>query len=109
MALLTVQNISLTGLTPTFTAADSLGDEFPNDGNAFLVVKNDGASDITVTIDSQKPCSYGYDHDITVTVPAGGEKWIGPFPQSRFNDTSGRVQVSYSDVTSVTVAVVEVE
>jgi hypothetical protein len=106
MATLTVQAITLAGTTPSYTGAGTSGDEFTNpDGKAFLHVKNGGGSQITVTINSQVPCNYGHDHDITVQVSAGGEKLIGPFGPGRFNDTSGKVQVTYSSTTSVTVAV----
>jgi len=108
MALLAAQKVSLAGLDPVFVAASPTGDEFPNSGRAVLYVRNDGTSEITVTVNSQTPCNYGYDHDAVITVPPGGERVIGPFAPARFNDPNGRVQVSYSAVTSVTVAVLEV-
>lgn len=109
MADLSVQTITTNGLSPTFSSADAAGDEFVNDGRTFLHVKNGGASSIDVTIDSKQQCSFGFDHDITVSVPAGGERLIGPFPTSRFNDSqTGKASVSYSDVTSVTVAAIKV-
>ncbi|MBC7193861.1 hypothetical protein [Marinobacter sp.] len=106
MALLNVQKASLTGLAPTFVAASAGGDSFVNDGKTVLHVKNGGASEITVTVNSQQPCNYGFDHDVTVAVPAGGERIIGPFRQDRFNNSDGQVMVSYSAVTSVTVAAI---
>jgi len=106
MATLNVQAITLAGITPSYAGAGTSGDEFANrDGRAFLHVKNGGGSQITVTVNSQVPCNYGHDHDITVQVPAGGEKLIGPFSPGRFNDTNGKVQVTYSSTTDVTVAV----
>lgn len=105
MAVLSVQQILRTGTGVTFASANSGGDSFPNTGNEVLHVKNGGGSSVTVTINSQAQCSFGFDHDETVSVPAGGEREIGPFPKSRFNDTSDRVNVTYSAVTSVTVAV----
>lgn len=104
MATLTVQTPSLTGLDPTLTAASGGGDEFVNDGATVLHVKNGGGGSINVTVDSQTPCSQGFDHDVVVAVPAGAERLIGPFPQARFNDANGKAQVAYSGVTSVTVA-----
>lgn len=103
MADLTIQKINQTGIAPSFVAASSVGDTFANDGKTFLHVKNGGASPITVTIDSVAPCNYGFDHDVQVTVGAGAEQIIGPFETYRFN-TDGKVSVSYSGVTSVTVA-----
>lgn len=45
---------------------------------------------------------------MAVAVPDGEERIIGPFSKNRFDDVDGKVQVTYSAVTSVTVAVVEV-
>ncbi|RJQ09892.1 MAG: hypothetical protein C4551_03215 [Bacillota bacterium] len=108
MATLTVQQTSLTGLNPAFGAAAAGGDEFVNSGKAVLYVKNGSAGAVTVTVNSQTACNYGFDHDAEVSVPASGERVIGPFPKSRFDDAAGKVQVTYSGVTSVTVAVLEV-
>jgi hypothetical protein len=108
MALLNVQRTGLTGLATTFTAASAGGDSFVNSGRAYLHVKNGDTTDKTITVNSQTPCNYGFDHDAVVTVPAAGERIIGPFPKNRFDDANGQVQITYSAVTSVTVAVVEV-
>lgn len=108
MAILTVQKASMTGRAVTYTPATLSGDEFANDGRTVLHVKNEGVSPITVTVNSQKPCDQGFDHDITVTVAASGEQVIGPLSTERFNNTSGRVEVTYSAVDSVTVAVIAI-
>lgn len=110
MATLSVQTISRTGTSPTYASAAGGGDQFQNDGSARLHVKNGGGSPITVTIDSPNTCSFGASassaHDYVTSVPAGGEKFIGPFSADQFNDPNGMVQISYSAVTSVTVAVI---
>jgi hypothetical protein len=106
VADLTVQTISLPGLSPAFAAAAVGGDAFPNSGREYLHVKNGGGSEVTVTVDSQAACNQGYDHNAVVAVPASEERLIGPFPKARFNDANDKVQVAYSDVTSVTVAAV---
>jgi len=106
MATLTPQVIALTGITPTLVAAAAGGDEFVNSGREFIHIKN-GGSEITVTVNSQTACNQGSDHDVAVTVPATtGEKFIGPFPKARFNDAAGKVQITYSGVTSVTIGIV---
>lgn len=104
MAELTVQQIDRDGTTPSFSNAAGGGDTFDNDGKTYLHVKNGGAGSITVTINSQKQCDQGFDHDLTVNINAGAEALIGPFPPDRFNDDNGEVNVSYSGTTSVTVA-----
>jgi len=107
MATLTPQEIVLTGITPTLVAAEAGGDEFVNSGRDFIHIKNGDASSMDVTINSQTPCDQGVDHDVVVAVPAStGEKFIGPFPKDRFNDAAGKVQITYSAVTSVTIGIV---
>ena len=96
IATLTVQTIVLAGLFPTYAAAAAGGDEFANNGKTFFHCKNGGGTDITV------------DHDQAVIVSAGFDKMIGPFPTARFDNASARVAVSYSAVTSVTVAAITV-
>lgn len=108
MAVLTVQKVAQSGLAPSFGAAASGGDEFANGGRTMLHVKNGGGASITVTITSVKQCDQGSTHNVQVSVPAGGERVIGPFDPTRFNNSSGRVAVSYSAVTSVTVAALEI-
>lgn len=108
MADLTVQKVVLTGLNPSYEAAAAGGDAFVNSGRTFIHVKNGGAGSIDVTVDSQTPCSQGYDHDAVVAVPAGEERMIGPFTKERFNDNDEKVQIAYSGVTSVTIAAIEV-
>lgn len=105
MAVLSVQTVLQSGISPTFAAATTgAGDSFANDGRVYLHVKNASASAITVTVDSFTPCNHGFDHDLVISVPAGGEKIIGTFQPNRFNNESNMVKVTYSAVTSVTVA-----
>lgn len=108
MADLTLQEFDLAGLTPSFTAADSDGDAFVNNGKTLLYVKNGDGSSRDVTLNIQKTITIG-GIDITlsnptVTVPANDEKIIGPFSQDWFNDVDDKVNVDYDAVTSVTVA-----
>lgn len=107
MAELSPQEVVLAGITPTLGAATGGGDEFVNSGREFLHIKNGDGSPITVTVNSQAACNQGSDHDIAVVVPAStGEKFIGPFPKDRFNDSDGKVQITYTAVSSVTVGLV---
>lgn len=108
MATLAVQKAVVTGLTPSYSAAAGGGDQFANSGKAMLHIKNGSGGSINVTVNSQTNCSQGFDHDAVVAVPAGAERMIGPFPKGRFDDANGNVQITYSAVTSLTVAVVEV-
>lgn len=109
MAQLTVQDVTRSGLTPSFAAAASGGDSFTNNGSTFLYVKNGGAGAVTVTIDSQyAPLPVGTaQSNVSVSVDASGEAMIGPLPTRSFNDGDGLAQVTYSGVTSVTVAAIK--
>lgn len=110
MALLTAVKPTLTGANLSPVAANAGGDSFDNSGNQLFYVKNGGGAPITVTFDAPNPDNFGItdnSHDAAVSVAAGAERWVGPFPPGRFNDANGRVQVAYSGVTTVTVGVLD--
>ena len=103
MATLTVQNISLAGITPSYASAAAGGDEFVNTGDTLFQIKN-GGSEITLTIETPAKIEGIYIAEITVTIPATtGDKMVGPFDPAIFNQSTGRVAVTYSGVTTVTV------
>lgn len=92
-------------------AAAGGGDKFPNDGQTFFIVKNGDGSDHTVTFPFSG-INQGVIDGITPsntarTVTAGHTAIFGPFPSGLYNDASGLVSVTYSAVTSVTVAAVK--
>ena len=101
MALLPVQTVSTAGSQPTFTAVSS-SDTFNNDGKTTLVVKNGGGVSVNVTPAPSQPCSQGVVHaGAPIAVPAGQEKWIGPFRPDIYGSV---VTVAFSATTSVTAA-----
>lgn len=102
MATLSVQSVTTAGLEATYATAAGGGDEFSNDGDTIVHVKNGSGGDITVTIASQIACNQGSTHNTAVVVTAGEERFIGPFPVDRYNDSDGMVQLTYSGVTSLT-------
>lgn len=108
MAALTVQNITLTtSLTPSYTAAAAGGDTFVNNGRTFFQMVNGSGGAIVATFNSLTNCNQGHDHNIEVTIPAGSEEMVGPFPANRFNASDGTgVAVTYDGVTSLTVAAI---
>ena len=98
----------VTGTAPTFVAAAGGGDTVDSDGSgrSFLVVRNGDASAHTVTIvDPRTTEAGGAFPDPAYVVAAGGERWI-PLEAFFRNPATGKVAITYSDVTSVTVAVV---
>lgn len=98
--------MGLAGLAPVFSNADVAGDTFVNNGKTYLHVKNGSAGAVDVTVNSQQLCNQGFDHNAVVSVPAGGERIIGPFPQGRFNNGQGQCEAAYSSIASVTVAAI---
>lgn len=101
MATLTVQAPTLDGAAISYASAAGGGDTFANDGMTLFHAKNGSGGAITVTAASTTPCNQGHDHDAVVSVPAGGDRLIGPFPIAQF---STEVSMAYSGVTSLTVA-----
>jgi len=101
-----VQTVPITGIAAAFTACNTDGEQFINDGKTFLEFKNTSGGALTVLINSQVPCEEGYDHDITITVPlTTGDMRVAPLPINRFNDANGYVQMTYpGGVTNLTIA-----
>lgn len=111
MATLASQKITRAGMAPTYAAAAVGGDRFTPDSNTFLHVKNGSGGAITVTIAATKvPLPNMTIANDVVSVPAGGERMIGPFPYDTFVavDGSGLADITYSGVTSLTIAAVQV-
>lgn len=115
MAALTVQTIVAAGLAPSYAAASAGGDTIANDSqkNTFLHVKNASGGAITVTIAPAQSSVNVADvgavtvPSMVVSVPATtGDRMIGPFPAA-YTDANGNVAVTYSAVTSLTVAAVK--
>jgi len=112
MATLTTQSIVSTGLNPTYQAAAGGGDKVRPGARVFLHVKNDDGSSVTVTVDdvlSQEPSgAASFDPNLEVVIEPSGERMIGPIVESRFRGSDGLAAISYSSVTSLTVAALRV-
>lgn len=116
MADLTIQDIVEGGLNPAFGTASVAGDAVLNlNGDVFVAVKNGDVAvkQVTITAQDASETVAGFGaltkaHAI-VSVPAGEERWIGPFPRKAFNDAAQKVQITYDAVTSVTVAAVRLQ
>jgi hypothetical protein len=88
-AALTVQTPTSSGLNPTYTAAIADGHAFDNaNGDVILHVMNASAGSITVTIDVNKSTDGLAIPDKTITIPAGENRFIGPFKESLYNQDS---------------------
>lgn len=103
---LTVNQIAPSGLAAALAAANVDGHSVANDGRTFIHVKNASGAPINVTV---KASAYKVGGlaltDVVIAVPATtGERLIGPFDPTAFNQSGGEVNVDFSAVTSVTVA-----
>jgi len=109
MAVLTVQEVSRAGITPSYVAVAGGGDSFPNDGRTIVQFKNTNAAARNVTTVTQLTVDGKAVADDVINVPATtGDKIIGPFPPSIYNDVNGRVQLTYDASTNLTVGVFRV-
>ena len=117
MAAITVQTVNKSGVAANLVAASGGGDTFVNDASelTLLMVRNGGGSSINVTIavvpSNVNTTSYGQlsVSSTVVAVAAGATVVIGPFRQILYNNSSGLVSVTYSNVTSVTVAALKID
>lgn len=111
MAALTVTSVPIDGgladLAGAATAAAGGGDTAPVGPNRFLVVVNGDASPHTATIASPDTVS-GLDIENPAVTVAAGETGVLPLPRM-LAGTDGRAAITYDGVTSVTVAVLELE
>ena len=115
MADLTIQNVVEAGLAATYANASSGGDAVLNtNGDVVLHVKNDDVASKTVTVTAQRTSQNVPDFgdmsksNIQVSIPASEDRFIGPFPKGAYNDGAAKVQITYSAVTSVTIAALRV-
>ncbi len=94
---------------PAYVAAAVGGDTVKPGDTTRLLVKNASGAPINVTIPRYPAVDAegASETALVVAVPAAGEKWIGPLYGSRYmNPATGNVEVAYSAVTTVTVAVI---
>lgn len=100
-----------TGLSRTKKGGLSAADVYliPNDGKTALIINNAGAEDTKVTI--KTPGTEGglaiADQEVTVA-KEGGEKVIGPFRKSLYNNKAEKLEVTLSKVAEVTLSAVQV-
>jgi hypothetical protein len=108
MALLSVQQVLLTGTTPSYGAVSASDTVVPDNGT-FLIVKNAGGSPDTCTVVTPGSTFGQANPDVAVTVPATtGERWIGPMVPELADPTTGFITITHSFTTSVTCALVRV-
>lgn len=106
MALLSTQQVGITGTTPSYGAVSASDTIIPDD-RTFLIVKNGNASPDTCTV-VVPGTQYGQNRpDVAVSVPATtGERWIGPLVADLADPATGLITVTHSVTTTVTCALV---
>lgn len=106
MALYAVQSPVITGTTPSYGAV-ALTDTIKYDSDdQFLIVKNASGASVNVTVVVPGTKHGQNNPDVVVAVGAAGEKWIGPFT-SDMKDADNIITVTFSAITSVTAALVQ--
>jgi hypothetical protein len=111
MATLTTQVINRAGAVITPVAAAGGGDAMACGSGLMLEVVNGGGASTTVTLNI--PAARTYEPNVAITSPAivvaaGATRWIGPVDAATFADpVTGLCTLTYSAVTSVTVAAVQ--
>lgn len=82
---------------------------FRNNGKTLLYFKKTGVNPCTVTINSPKTVKGHAIAAQTVVVPAStGDVHIGPFPADVYDDINHDVSFTVSEVTGLTVAVMQI-
>jgi len=106
-----VEKPSAAGAAPTRNGSLSASDTYlvRNDGQVLLLFEKSGAGACTVTV--QTPVQVGglAVAERTINVPATtGDVAAGPFPASIYNDGSGDLRVTLSEITGLTIAALRV-
>lgn len=106
MATLTYVQPTIAGTNPAFASAAGGGDKVAPNDHGYLHAKNGSGGSITVTVVVPGNTKYGQANpDVAIAIPAGEERIIGPLP-SDLAGSDGLVAITYSGVTSLTVAAI---
>lgn len=109
MATLLAQAVNIGGLNATYDPASAGGDKVDPSERVILHVKNGGASSVTVTLAANPTPSGLTVTDPTVSIPAGGDKFIGPLNRTDYAAAAdGLLAITYSDTTSVDIAALRI-
>jgi hypothetical protein len=106
MAILSAQALPLSGLQPTYANAAGGGDQAPVGEKLVLHVRNGDATAKTVTVATPGTVGDLAVADAAQTIPASGAAFI-PLKAVFRDPATGRASITYSAVTSVTVAVLQ--
>lgn len=109
---LTVQDVSETAYAISFDTADqAAGNTIANpSGDVFLLIQsNAGTSSVVISAANASVEIPGYGplakSDMTVTVTNGAQKIVGPFQTRAWNNSAGKLVLSYGPVASTSTVV----
>lgn len=109
MAVLTVQQltraITVDPNAAGLVAAASGGDSFANTGVEFVIIKNGSGGTLTVTLVIQSTVDSQVVTNKTLAIPTLTSCIVGGFPVSNYNDANGRMNFTYSGVTTLSIGV----
>lgn len=111
MALKSYQQVKTSGTALTFSAATvGPGDTLAAADDGALLIWNASGGAITATVVTPGNTKYGLANPdvVSVSIPAASIGALGPFPADLRDPTDNLVHVTYSAVTSVTVAAVRI-
>lgn len=105
MANLSVQQLTRAGIAGALAAAAGGGDTYDNTGEEWIEVDNGSGGAITLYaamyVDGQTVVQ-----GMSVSIPAGERRLIKPLPMNPYtNPANGRVSLTYSGVTSLTIGI----
>ena len=108
----TPEDVVRSGLIATyasdFTVVGSNTYIIRNNGKVLLHIKKSGAGACNLIITTPNTVDGLAVGDRTVVIPATtGDKFIGPFPPSIYNDGNGDMEISFSEVTGITGAILQ--
>lgn len=106
MAILTAQKLPLGGLQPAYANAAGGGDQAPIGEKLVLHVRNGDATAKTVTVATPGTVGDLAVADASQVIPASGNAFI-PLKAVFRDPATGRAAITYSAVTAVTVAVLQ--
>ena len=98
-----VEIITRAGLLPTEVDSDEAnGNSIALTGQNVVRIENTDVSDRTVTFIDQVDDTDGYKHDEGGIIPAGEVRYYGPFRVTRWADSGGLLQMTWSAGTAAT-------
>lgn len=111
MAALSTDTFALAaaGTEVTWNSADASGDTFANTGRTVVLAQNGATASCAVTVAATQAVTSASLSvpDLTISVSASTTIAIGPLPKATFNDGSSSVALTYSNASTLTIAILK--